>query len=200
MSRPGNFWSRRREAVAAEADALVAQEELEAREALEAEKTDEELLEELGLPDPDQMTEGDDFSVFMGNMVPDRLRRRALRTLWRTNPVLANLDNLVDYGEDYTDAATVVENLQTTYQVGKGMLTHVMKMAEEAEARAAAEEAPEEELEEEVPAEDLEMAEAEPEVVSAPIPTFEETEIDEPAFLPPRRMQFAFDDDLKESA
>ena len=43
----------------------------------------------------------------------------ALRRLWKVNPVLANVDGLVEYGEDFTDSATVVENLQTTYQVGK---------------------------------------------------------------------------------
>ena len=52
--------------------------------------------------------------------------------------MLANLDGLIEYGEDYTDKATVIENLQTTYQVGKGMLEHVMKLAEaEKEAEAA---------------------------------------------------------------
>ena len=51
--------------------------------------------------------------------------------------MLANVDGLVDYGEDFTDAALVVENLQTAYQVGKGMLAHVEEMARQAEAKAA---------------------------------------------------------------
>ena len=37
---------------------------------------------------------GDDFSGFMARNVPDHLRRRALRKLWVSNPVLANLDGL----------------------------------------------------------------------------------------------------------
>ena len=78
---------------------------------------------------------GDDFSVFMSKAVPDRIRRRALRTLWRSNPVLANVDMLVDYGDDFTDAAMAVENIQTAYQVGKGMLKHVQEMARQAEER-----------------------------------------------------------------
>lgn len=86
-------------------------------------KTDREILEELGLPDPDGLKPGDDFSGFMAKAVPRRLRNRALRKLWLTDPVLANLDELVDYGDDFTDAATVVENLQTAYRVGRGMLT-----------------------------------------------------------------------------
>ena len=126
-----DFWSRRRAAVAAEAEADAAAESAEAlrqeREVLE-EKSDEEVLEALGLADPDTLERGDDFSAFLRAEVPDRLRRRALRRLWRSNPVLANLDTLVEYGEDYTDAATVIENLQTTYRVGKGMLDHILEL------------------------------------------------------------------------
>lgn len=85
-------------------------------------RTEAEILDELGLRDPDEMEPGDDFSGFMASGVPERLRNRALRKLWLTNPVLANLDELVDYGEDFTDAATVVENLATAYRVGKGFL------------------------------------------------------------------------------
>ena len=50
--------------------------------------------------------------------------------------MLANVDMLVDYGEDFTDAATVVENLQTTYQVGKGMLEHLKSLAADEETPA----------------------------------------------------------------
>ena len=85
--------------------------------------SDAEVLEKLKLPDPDEMKAGDDFSVFMDGAVPTRLRNRALRKLWLSNTTLANLDELVDYGEDFTDAATVVENLQTAYKVGRGFLT-----------------------------------------------------------------------------
>lgn len=139
-----NFWSRRRAAVQAEEAALV--ESDKQRQALEIaqaqeEKTDAEILEEMGLKDPDLMEMGDDFSAFMQTAVPERLRRRALRRLWRSNPVLANLDGLVDHGEDYSDAATVLPDLKTTYQVGKGLLKHVMALAEQAEAQAAQAEA-----------------------------------------------------------
>ena len=56
------------------------------------EPTDEEILESLGLPDPDTLKRGDDFSAFMSKAVPARLRSRALRKLWISDPVLANLD------------------------------------------------------------------------------------------------------------
>ena len=88
-----------------------------------ADKTDEEILEELGLPDPDTLGKGDDFSRFLQAAVPARLRNRALRRLWRSNPVLANLDGLNDYDGDFTDAATVVKGgVKTAYKIGRGFL------------------------------------------------------------------------------
>ncbi|MBO9399599.1 DUF3306 domain-containing protein [Shimia sp. R9_3] len=142
MSRGGDFWARRKAAVAEEAaaEALAVETQVLAEEhaALE-EKTDAEVLAELELPDPDEMDQGDDFSVFLAKAVPERIRRRALRKLWLTNPVLANLDELVDYGEDFTDSAMVIEGMQTAYQVGKGMLKHVEEMARQAAEKEAAE-------------------------------------------------------------
>jgi hypothetical protein len=139
-SGSGDFWSRRKARVAVEeAEAKAAEAEAEAaksRAALE-EKSDAEILAELDLKDPDTLETGDDFTAFLRSEVPERLRRRALRRLWRSNAVLANLDSLVDYGEDYTDSARVVENLQTAYRVGKGMLGHVLH-EEKAEVAAAA--------------------------------------------------------------
>ena len=79
-----------------------------------------EVLRKLDLPSPEALQAGDDFSGFLKKGVPDQIRRRALRLLWRSNPILANVDGLVDYGEDFTDAATVVENLQTVFVVGHG--------------------------------------------------------------------------------
>jgi len=138
LSGEQDFWARRKAKVEAETlaeQAAVEQLVLAEQNVVLEEKTDAELLEELDLPDPDTLVMGDDFSVFMSKAVPDRIRRRALRILWRSNPVLANVDMLVDYGEDFTDAAMAVENIQTAYQVGKGMLKHVQEMARQAEER-----------------------------------------------------------------
>ena len=167
MSR-GDFWSRRKAQVEAEAEAEARASEAEAiaaRDAELAEKTDAELLEELELPDPDTLGPGDDFRAFMARAVPDRIRRRALRRLWASNPALANLDGLLDYGEDFTDKAKVLENMQTAYQVGKGMTAHVDEMARQAELEANPPEAapPEDEelLDEEPPEASVAMAEDE---------------------------------------
>lgn len=196
MSRGGDFWARRRAGVAAEAEAERAAVEAEAlaeEHAAYDEMSEAEVLEALELPDPDTLKQGDDFSVFMAKAVPDQIRRRALRTLWRSNPVLANVDMLVDYGEDFTDSAMVVENMQTAYQVGKGMMKHIEEMARQAQERDAAPDV--EEIEEETPVEEeVLLATAEetaPEVDEAPAPEAEEMAYAAPA---PRRMKFRLEE------
>ncbi|MFY0620433.1 MAG: DUF3306 domain-containing protein [Pelagimonas sp.] len=196
-----DFWSRRRAAVSKEAAAEEQAQEaalVAARDAEVAEKSDDELLDELGLPEPEALGEGDDFKQFLTEAVPSRLKTRALRQLWKVNPVLANIDGLVDYGEDFTDAATVVENLQSAYQVGKGMMAHVQELARQAEAKAAEVEAAS--LEDEEVALDLaeadgEDVEVQPELAPEPVayipPEFEPEP--EAAPLVQRRMRFTFD-------
>lgn len=199
MSGEQDFWARRKAKVEAETlaeQAAVEQLVLAEQNVVLEEKTDAELLEELDLPDPDTLVMGDDFSVFMSKAVPDRIRRRALRILWRSNPVLANVDMLVDYGEDFTDAAMAVENIQTAYQVGKGMLKHVQEMARQAEEREnpTEPEVLEEEVEDE--AETL-MAVSECDAESAEAVEFyaelEEEQVDllSPS---PRRMKFVIEE------
>lgn len=93
------------------------------------EQEEVQAVDPATLPDPDSLEAGSDFKPFMAKGVPADLKRRALRRLWRSNPVLANVDGLLEYGEDFTDAATVVENLQTAYRVGKGFLRDIEEEA-----------------------------------------------------------------------
>lgn len=197
MSRGLDFWSRRKAQVDAEAreEARATEvQELTAREAELAEKTDEELCEELGLPDPDTLKLGDDFRAFMGKAVPERLRRRALRRLWVSNPVLANIDGLVDYADDYTDSAMVVPDMKTAYQVGKGMLAHVEEMARQAEALANP---PASEESEVVAGVEVEAEQADTEMALAEATPDAEAEAEDgsDATAPARRrMRFQFED------
>ena len=96
-----DFWSRRKAAVAAqEAKETRDAEEcarVETAAELEA-KADAEILEELGLPDPTTLEPGDDFAAYLKDAVPDRIKKIALRKLWTSNPILANVDGLLDYG------------------------------------------------------------------------------------------------------
>jgi hypothetical protein len=126
-------WSRLKQDAKVEAEELTPEEpDLPA----EDDRPDAEVLEELGLPDPDTLKPGDDFAGFMAKAVPARLRTRALRKLWVSNPVLANLDELVDYGEDFTDAATVIEDLQTAYQAGKGYVQKAAELVDDGDGAA----------------------------------------------------------------
>jgi hypothetical protein len=77
------------------------------------------------LPDIDTLTYESDFTGFMRKGVPPELRKRALQRLWRSNPTLANLDGLVEYGEDYTKIGTAKQVVRTAYQVGRGMLERI---------------------------------------------------------------------------
>lgn len=130
-----DFWSRRRAAVDAESRAddaaTLAQQQVRAERDL-SERSDHEILDDLDLPEPEQLESAEAVREFLTSAVPQRLKNRALRRLWRLNPVLANLDGLLDYGEDYTDSATVIDNIQTAYQVGKGMMAHVEELARQA--------------------------------------------------------------------
>jgi hypothetical protein len=105
-------------------------------------KSDDEILTILELPDPETLKLGDTVEKFMDGRVPERIRLKALRAFWKTNPVLANIDGLDEYCEDYTDAAMVVENLQTIYQVGKGYAVQALdaleSLADDEEAAADA--------------------------------------------------------------
>lgn len=127
MSDPDNpfaRWSRRKRRVVEEEAQAVPAPETAVEEVPEPKSDDEEseLLERLGLPAPETLGEGDDFSAFMKAGVPEFLRKRALRVLWRSNPVLANLDGLNDYDDDFNSPELTKKVLATAYQVGRGIL------------------------------------------------------------------------------
>ena len=102
------------------------------------ERTDAEILEELGLKDPDLLEAGDDFRAFLQAAVPEHLRRRALRRLWVSNPVLANLDGLNDYDGDFTQGSVAPGMLKTAYQVGRGFVRDLAEAVDTGKADAAA--------------------------------------------------------------
>lgn len=200
MTKVQSAWSRRKAAVVAEAvaeeraaeDAVISKQ----HEAL-AEKTEVEVLEELGLPDPDAMVQGDDFKAFLRKAVPEHLRKRALRTLWRSNPVLACVDGLNDYDDDYLTGSFGQGPISTTYQVGKGMLSHLREVERQKQALLA----PDEEVVVLEPTEEkLDYAgeESVDEIDSVQItPCDSEVEMQEaePKIATQSRMTFHFEDD-----
>ena len=71
--------------------------------------SDQEILKKLNLPNPEKMKIGDNFKVFLKKNVPEHLKKKALRKLWLTNPIFANLDGMNEYDEDFTLATSALE-------------------------------------------------------------------------------------------
>lgn len=182
-----SFWDRRRAAVAAEAEgeaqAVAAAVQAQEQAALEA-RDDAELLEELGLPSPDNLVDGAQLREFLKAQLPQRLKTRALRGFWRSNPVLACLDGLNDYDDDYTLASTAGQTVNTLYQVGKGMVQPIADMLEDEESDA-------------VLAQTTDVDVPEPQttqIETAPAYVHEDSEDDDAPLTAPthRRMRFQF--------
>ena len=88
---------------------------------------DDELLKKYNLPNPEKIKKEKSLDVFFRDGVPDRLRQIALRRVWRLNPIIRFADaEINDYHEDFTDAATVIEGMETAYKVGKGYLSDLI--------------------------------------------------------------------------
>jgi hypothetical protein len=135
-------WSqRKREAEEAAArEAVPPQEDDEALPAAPsaaAGAAEEDAIDLRDLPDIDSLHAGSDFTVFMRSGIPRALKQRALRRLWQVDPAFNVICPLDDYNLDYTDAATVMPNLKTLYQIGRGMVLP----DEEAEQTSSAEDA-----------------------------------------------------------
>ncbi len=77
----------------------------------------------------------DDFTVFLRSWVPQTLRNRALKRLWRTSDVFEVLDGLNDYDEDYSVVPAAVGSIKSDWKVGRGFATE--KVEEVAEAETA---------------------------------------------------------------
>jgi len=73
------------------------------------------------LPPVETLGKDSDYTPFMRADVPDALRNEALRKLWQSDPVFANLDGLVDYAEDFGAAFAVGGVVATVYRVLQGM-------------------------------------------------------------------------------
>lgn len=218
-----DFWQRRKAQV--QKEQLAEQQAVEAQlarqeEARLAEKTDEELLADAGLPEPEVLDSPERVREFLQSALPQRLKTRALRRLWQLNPIFAQLDGLVDYGEDFTDSARVIENMQTAYVVGKGMLTRFDQALADADDAGLAGVTQADNQAESVAdkADDQEMAEAgsdagrdagsdtkepQPDLAgdgpatpqSAPLAAYDDSADDAPVALPAtmRRMRFHFE-------
>ena len=127
---------RRKEQVArGEAVPEMPDEELPATDLAESDEdsqlTDDELLAKYELEDPETIEDEAKLDAFLEGKFPDRIRQMALRRMWRLNPMFRFADEMVEYGENYTDAATVIDGMTTAYQVGKGYLQKAFDAVDE---------------------------------------------------------------------
>jgi len=88
------------------------------------------------LPDIETLTDQSDFSGFLKKGVPEELKKMALRKLWRSNPIFANLDGLNDYDEDFTKIVPLAA----------GVADELMKLMKENTRQPIEEEEEEEEV------------------------------------------------------
>lgn len=89
---------------------------------------EEELSEEerevvAGLPPLDTLDKDSDFSPFLRDGVPEFMKRRALRLLWRLNPFFNFRDGLNDYDQDFNVVHKIIDEMTGAYKVGRGHLT-----------------------------------------------------------------------------
>jgi hypothetical protein len=85
------------------------------------------------LPSIDELNAESDYTVFLKEKVPEHLRRAALRKLWTSDPVLANLDGLNDYDENYNLTQTVIGVVQSAWQAGRGYAEEVEEKIDKVE-------------------------------------------------------------------
>jgi hypothetical protein len=74
------------------------------------------------LPSIEELNAASDYTPFLAQGVPEALTRAALRKLWLSDPVLANLDGLNDYDEDFNVVDQMITSAQSNYKVGRGYL------------------------------------------------------------------------------
>ncbi|MFZ1415791.1 MAG: DUF3306 domain-containing protein, partial [Defluviicoccus sp.] len=89
------------------------------------------------LPDLATLTAESDYTVFLAPGVAEETRHAALRILWRSDPVLANLSGLNDYDDDYRAIGTVHQVVETVYRAGAGYLEQLAAAADDETDKAA---------------------------------------------------------------
>ena len=121
MSRDfASRWKERRERIADEEAALEVERQRPAPSEEDIAAEHARNRAEAEAIDVESIDRSTDVSAFLKEGVPDLLRRRALRQLWRSDPVFANIDRLNDYDENFADPSKVMATLQSAWQVGRG--------------------------------------------------------------------------------
>lgn len=70
--------------------------------------------------DIEAITYESDLSVFFKEGVPALVKQAAMRKMWRSDPVFANVDGLNDYDQDFNVIDKVLTEFKSAWQVGRG--------------------------------------------------------------------------------
>lgn len=89
----------------------------------EQELTDEQKEVVSTLPPLESLNGDSDFTPFMREGVPEFIKRKAMRILWRANPLFSFRDEMNDYDEDYNVVHQIIDSSFGSYQVGRGHLS-----------------------------------------------------------------------------
>lgn len=89
----------------------------------EEDLTDEQKEVVSTLPPLEGLNGDSDFTPFMREGVPEFIKRKAMRILWRANPLFGFRDGLNDYDEDFNVVHYIIDQSVGAYQVGRGHLT-----------------------------------------------------------------------------
>jgi hypothetical protein len=142
--RPLSRWSRRKaEARRKRGSAAPAIEEAP-QAALPVESPAPEAAEAPppDLPDVESLTADSDFAQFMKEGVPKQLQKLALRKLWASDPAFNVIDEMVEYGEDFTDGGALIANLKDVLDDGREKARKLSAEEETPEAEPADEAEP----------------------------------------------------------
>ncbi|MEQ8665837.1 MAG: DUF3306 domain-containing protein [Rhodospirillales bacterium] len=104
-------------------DGALATAELPIETDEQAESAPEEEIDVADLPDVETLDKDSDFTPFLRKGVPEAISRAALRKLWLSDAVFANLDGLNDYDQNFRVIDKLISLADTNYKVGKGFLT-----------------------------------------------------------------------------
>ena len=91
------------------------------------------------LPPIDGLDKDSDYTPFLGDGVPEKLARAAMRKLWRSDPIFAFRDGLDDYDDDYTIVETIAKAV--TSKAGKAKAKAKKAKARKAKAEVKAKKA-----------------------------------------------------------
>lgn len=87
----------------------------------ERELTEEEAEAVRRLPPLESLTETSDFTPFLADNIPGFIRNRALKILWRSDPLFGFQDGLDDYAENFRVIDKLIDAAaESSYRPGKG--------------------------------------------------------------------------------